>query len=45
MQSTLCESEPDTWAQVAPMLDGEKWTPIFGPRNAEIKLGFQALLD
>ena len=22
MQSTLCESEPDTWAQVAPMLDG-----------------------
>jgi DNA-binding transcriptional MerR regulator len=22
----------------------EKWTPFFGPRNAEIKLGFQVLL-
>jgi hypothetical protein len=21
-----------------------KWTPFFGPRNAEIKLGFQVLL-
>jgi hypothetical protein len=25
-------------------LGGEKWTPFFGPRNAEIKLGFQVLL-
>jgi hypothetical protein len=23
----------------------ERWTPLFGPPNAEIKLGFQALLD
>jgi hypothetical protein len=23
---------------------GQKWTPFFGPRNAEIKLGFQVLL-
>jgi len=22
----------------------QKWTPFFGPRNAEIKLGFQVLL-
>jgi hypothetical protein len=23
----------------------KRWTPLFGPPNAEIKLGFQALLD
>jgi len=28
------------WAN---LLSGQRWTPFFGPRNAEIKLGFQAL--
>jgi hypothetical protein len=38
-------TEPVVDVLVLTVSEWQRWTPLFGPKNAEFKLGFQALRD